>query len=115
MLRRLFDFFGVDRAAANISALQWLVYHVVRNTPETVFLHVELCNGHGVRLAKQASKRGSRLAVALCSFTRLLRSSKFLGDIEQAVLERIRGKTRRVVGPRPDHVVAAAADICVFR
>ena len=80
----------IDRDAAGLRAMKWLIRHCRLHVPATFSPHVTACVSHGCALGKGRNTHGKDIAVALNSFSRQLR----LPNVEPVLVEGVMGQIK---------------------
>jgi len=90
----------VDRAAANWVVLKWL-FQQVDKLPLNIMPHSEPCSAHGVALVKGRNRSCKQIALAICSFSRLMRDDRFCNALRGQLISIVDHKLKVSEEPRP--------------
>jgi len=102
---------GMDSAAANLSAMTWVMDVVMNDGKESIALHIEPCASHQTHIVKTRAIDIAGLAATMYSSSKLLRLNTSMNGVRDGIFE-IMGRTLDVfhqVGP------ASEAETELFR
>ena len=91
----------IDRDAAGLRGMKWLIRHCRLHLPATFAPHVIACASHGCALGKGRNHDGKDIVVALNSFSRQLRLPNVEPVLVESLLGQIAQNVRRELERRP--------------